>query len=140
MIDRHLRNLCAGAGMMVAALVAVEIGSNAEAEEQALVPIDRRSQASLKYAIRMEALLSRMFPSATLEWNREELVHADGRRGALAIRNDSGGSAHEQREFHGLTLQVDRPHWRVSVPCKLGTCKVEPSRILDAAIGGDGWR
>ena len=51
----------------------------------AQVPKGRRDQVSPARAQRMEALLSRAFPGATLDWDREQLVYPDGRRIAFTF-------------------------------------------------------
>ena len=48
-------------------------------------PIGRRDQVSPARAQRMEALLSRAFPGATLDWDREQLAYPDGRRVAFTF-------------------------------------------------------
>jgi len=52
----------------------------------AQVPQSRRDQVRPERAQRMEALSSRAFPGAALDWEREQLVYSDGRRAAFTFR------------------------------------------------------
>jgi hypothetical protein len=52
----------------------------------AQMPHSRRDLVRPERAQRMESLVSQAFPGAVLDWDREQLVYADGRRVAFTFR------------------------------------------------------
>ena len=71
-----------GAGLAVLATIVVAVANVAAAQ----MPHSRRDLVRPERAERMEALVSRSFPGAALDWDREQLVYADGRRVAFTFR------------------------------------------------------
>lgn len=80
----------------------------------------------------------------TMKWVSRLPVWFHGKRrdrkeAAFAIRNDRGESGGGQWLFFGLNGHGDEPKWKVRVPCKVGSCKVDPKAIIDSAFESSAW-
>lgn len=72
---------------------------------QTLAPLSRRAQLSPERALRMEALLLKMFPGATLDWNTEQIVYPDVRRQGFNF----GLFEEKPQRKEGATLLIASP-------------------------------
>lgn len=80
----------------------------------------------------------------TLQWASRLPVFFNGMRrdrksAAFAIRNDRGQIGGDQWLFYGLNEHGNKPKWEVRLPCKIGSCKVEPQVVINAALKSSAW-